>query len=118
MTRFSAMLDACVLVPVTLADTLLRLAEASLYRPLWSARIITETVRAIEEYFAGKRPALGVVFQNPGPLYPLEQLLSRVVGQGQEVLLFVHVHPAWAMAQVVFIVSPEPVAGPFAECTY
>lgn len=48
MTRFSAMLDACVLVPVTLADTLLRLAEASLYRPLWSARIITETVRAIE----------------------------------------------------------------------
>ena len=49
MTRFSAMLDACVLVPVTLADTLLRLAEASLYRPLWSARIITETVRAIEE---------------------------------------------------------------------
>lgn len=36
MTRFSAMLDACVLVPVTLADTLLRLAEASLYRPLWS----------------------------------------------------------------------------------
>jgi toxin-antitoxin system, toxin component, PIN family len=49
MTRFSAMLDACVLVPVTLADTLLRLAENGLYRPLWSARIIDETVQAIEE---------------------------------------------------------------------
>ncbi|WP_415505180.1 PIN domain-containing protein, partial [Actinomyces slackii] len=49
MTRFSAMLDACVLVPVTLADTLLRLAEDGLYRPLWSTRIIAETVHAIEQ---------------------------------------------------------------------
>lgn len=48
MTRFSAMLDACVLVPVTLADTLLRIAEAGLYRALWSAQILDETVRAIE----------------------------------------------------------------------
>lgn len=49
MTRFSAMPDACLLIPATLADTLLRLAEASLYRHLWDARIITETVQAIEE---------------------------------------------------------------------
>jgi hypothetical protein len=27
-------LDACVLVPIALADTLLRLAERDLYRPL------------------------------------------------------------------------------------
>jgi hypothetical protein len=27
---------ACVLVPVVLADTLLRVAEKGLYRPLWS----------------------------------------------------------------------------------
>lgn len=49
MARFSALLDACVLVPVALADTLLRGAEQGLYRPLWSTRILGETVAAIEE---------------------------------------------------------------------
>lgn len=49
MARFSALLDACVLVPVALADTLLRVAEQGLYRPLWSTRILDETVAAIEE---------------------------------------------------------------------
>lgn len=48
MARFSALLDACVLVPVALADTLLRLAEADLYRPLWSERILDEMVDAIK----------------------------------------------------------------------
>lgn len=48
MTRYSAFLDACVLVPVSLADTLLRLAEAGLYRPLWSERVLDEMVDAIE----------------------------------------------------------------------
>ena len=49
MARFSATLDACVLVPIALADTLLRLAEADLYRPLWSELILDEMVSAIEE---------------------------------------------------------------------
>lgn len=48
MARFSVFLDACALVPIALADTLLRLAEADLYRPLWSQRILDETVAAIE----------------------------------------------------------------------
>lgn len=49
MGRFSALLDACVLVPVALADTLLRLAEADLYRPLWSQLILDEMVTTIED---------------------------------------------------------------------
>ena len=49
MARFSVLLDACVLVPIALADTLLRLAEADLYRPLWSRRILDEMVWAVEE---------------------------------------------------------------------
>lgn len=47
MARYSAFLGACVLVPIALADTLLRLAEAGLYRPLWSDRVLDEMVDAI-----------------------------------------------------------------------
>lgn len=48
MARYSAFLDACVLVPIALADTLLRLAEAGLFRPLWSDQVLDEVVEAIE----------------------------------------------------------------------
>lgn len=41
----SAVLDACVLVPSVLADTLLRCAEDEHYRPLWSAQILDEVRR-------------------------------------------------------------------------
>lgn len=47
MAGFVALLDACVLVPVSLADTLMRLAEAELYRPIWSQEILAETRAAI-----------------------------------------------------------------------
>lgn len=47
MARYAVVLDACVLVPVALADTLLRIAERELYRPLWSARIVAEAANAI-----------------------------------------------------------------------
>jgi hypothetical protein len=33
MPRYTAVLDACVLVPIALAVTLLRVAEKGLYRP-------------------------------------------------------------------------------------
>ncbi len=42
MARYAVVLNACVLVPVALADTLLRTTERDLYRPLWSARIVAE----------------------------------------------------------------------------
>ena len=43
------MLDACVLVPIALADTLLRVAERGLYRPLWSEQLLGEARDAICE---------------------------------------------------------------------
>lgn len=39
---FSVVLDTNVLYGATLRDTLLRLAEAGLYRPLWSGHILDE----------------------------------------------------------------------------
>lgn len=57
MARFVALLDACVMVPIALTDTLLRLAEAELYRPLWSQKILDEARAAILEIHPGEDPS-------------------------------------------------------------
>jgi hypothetical protein len=47
--EYAALLDACVLVPMCLCDTLLRLAEdPAMYRPLWSSEILREVGDALE----------------------------------------------------------------------
>jgi predicted nucleic acid-binding protein len=46
---FPALLDTCVLYPAYLCDTLLRLAEAAAYRPLWSAEVLAELRRNLVE---------------------------------------------------------------------
>lgn len=48
MAIFAAVLDACVMVPVAVCDTLLRLAEQQMFRPVWSERILREASHAIE----------------------------------------------------------------------
>jgi predicted nucleic acid-binding protein len=45
----SAVLDANVLYPFALRDTLLRLGQAGLYRPVWSTRILEEVRRNLVE---------------------------------------------------------------------
>jgi predicted nucleic acid-binding protein len=44
-TTFKVVLDACVLYPFTLRDTLLRAAHAGLYQVYWSHEILDETTR-------------------------------------------------------------------------
>lgn len=51
---YSALLDANVLHPQILCDLLLRLAEHDVFRPLWSAEILKETVDSIHR----RRPDL------------------------------------------------------------
>jgi predicted nucleic acid-binding protein len=47
--EYSAVLDACVLVPMSLCDLLLRLAEEpAMYRPLWSEQIMAEMAKALK----------------------------------------------------------------------
>jgi predicted nucleic acid-binding protein len=49
VTPATAVLDACVLVPISLCDALLELADARLYQPLWSEAILGETRKALVE---------------------------------------------------------------------
>lgn len=45
MASFAAVLDACVLIPAALRDTLLRAADAGQYRLIWSMDILAEVQR-------------------------------------------------------------------------
>jgi len=69
---YTAVLDACVLVPSALCDTLLRLAEREFFGPLWSQRILEETASAIstihpqipEDRIARRMDAMNSTFED------------------------------------------------------
>jgi predicted nucleic acid-binding protein len=49
VNEFSVLLDTCTIVPISLCDLLLRLAESpSMYRPRWSPEILEELRRTLE----------------------------------------------------------------------
>lgn len=52
--RFTALLDACVLGGALRRNMLLSLAEAGLFRPRWSNRILDETQKAIAQITKGE----------------------------------------------------------------
>lgn len=52
--RYTALLDACVLYPVAIADALMSLAVAGLYAAKWTRKIEQEWIAALEE----RRPDL------------------------------------------------------------
>lgn len=56
-SRFTALLDACVLAPALTRNLLLSLAEADFYRARWSHRILDETQRAIEKILTDRNAA-------------------------------------------------------------
>lgn len=47
MANWTACLDACVLVPMGLCDSLLSIAQAGIYRPVWSEAILDEVARNV-----------------------------------------------------------------------
>jgi hypothetical protein len=50
--QYIALLDACVLVPMPVADTLLRLAEEpAFYTPRWSVDILQEVEKTLQKRF-------------------------------------------------------------------
>jgi len=46
--HFPVFLDSCVLYPIVLTDTLLRIAEQSVFRPYWSSDVMEELQRNLE----------------------------------------------------------------------
>lgn len=79
---FAAVLDASVLYPLPLRDTLLRVAEAELYDPYWSERILDEVVsnlvtdeRASEDQARRLTDAMAAAFD--GAIVP-QQAIARL----------------------------------------
>jgi predicted nucleic acid-binding protein len=68
---YSAVLDACVLVPAALCDTLLRLAEEpAMYRPFWSEEILAEMAKALKAKLNRTAPEIAYRRQQMNAAFP------------------------------------------------
>jgi acyl-CoA reductase-like NAD-dependent aldehyde dehydrogenase len=115
MARYTAVLDACVLVPIALADTLLRIAEKGLYRSLWSGRILAEAQAAPAPGMIAY-PVLapvGVVVPWAFPLLMAVWQLAPAIAAGSAVVLKPAEH-VLTQEQGVLSAVAAGVHGPFA----
>lgn len=84
MSGPSVVLDACVLVPIRLATTLLWLAERGLFHPLWSEEILDEVERnlpklGIEAGKAARRvDMMGNSFGNEALISGFDHLIDQM----------------------------------------
>jgi predicted nucleic acid-binding protein len=75
---FTAFLDANVLVPVHLCDTMLRCAEADLYRPVWSEKVLDEARRAIHAIHPDlSESRIASRFSNMNTAFPFSLIAKR-----------------------------------------
>lgn len=58
--RYTALLDACVLFPIAVADALMSLATAGLFAAKWSTKIEEEWIQALEEARPDLKGKLGI----------------------------------------------------------
>ena len=74
---FTAFLDANVLVPIQLCDTLLRCAQVDLYRPVWSAKVVQEACEAIHRIHPNlSESRITSRFSNMNAAFPLRSTSS------------------------------------------
>jgi hypothetical protein len=70
--EYTVLLDACVLAPMPLCETLLRLAEEpALYRPLWSDSILQAVGKASERMKYNSEKAFPILLRCLLQLYVL-----------------------------------------------
>ena len=89
--RYTALLDACVLFPVAVADALMSLATAGLFAAKWTTQIEEEWIKSLEDW----RPEL------KGKLEDRRMLMREVVPDWE-------VPPAGWQALVACINLPDP----------
>ncbi len=74
-------LDACVLAPMPIADTLLRLAESGrFYIPKWSPQILDEIVRTLHKF--GMTPA-----QSDRRVRTMTKVFPKALVEGFDILI-------------------------------
>jgi predicted nucleic acid-binding protein len=66
----TAVLDACVLIPASLRDLLLRAAEAELFRPVWSDDVLAEVQRNLVESIGVAEAQAHRLVQTLGRAFP------------------------------------------------